>query len=119
MSFFPKIFTLGKLTRVVSIQSTPATREGKRKIVGASTHHDKLAFDLARPRQAVVVLPLTQRARVDIGRKVANGGRDAGVERAAEGEVAAEAHSRGAYAAVALGQGEEKVDGEGGVLIIG
>jgi len=48
---------------------------------------------------------------VDVGREVAHCGRDALVEGAAVGEVAAEAHARGADVTVAGWEGEEERDG--------
>lgn len=51
--------------------------------------------------------------------EVADGGRDAGVESAAVGEVAAETHARGADSAGAGWQGEEVGDCEGGVFVVG
>lgn len=56
---------------------------------------------------------------MDVGREVAHCGRDARVEGAAVGEVAAEAHAGGADAAVAGWEGEEEGDGGGGVGIVG
>lgn len=56
---------------------------------------------------------------MDVGGEEAHGGLDAGVEGAAEGQVPAQAHARGADAAVACGQGEQRVDGELRVLVVG
>lgn len=56
---------------------------------------------------------------MDVGCKVAHGGADAGVQRAAVRQVAAETHARGADAAIARGQGEERVDAQGGVFVVG
>ena len=54
-----------------------------------------------------------------VGGEVAYGGRDALVEGAAEGEMAAETHTRCADAAGAGWEREEGGDGEGGVFVVG
>ncbi len=56
---------------------------------------------------------------MDVRGEIAHGGRDAPVEGAAERQVPAEAHARGADAAGAGGEGEEGGDGEGGVFVVG
>jgi hypothetical protein len=56
---------------------------------------------------------------VDVCCEVADCGADAGVERAAVGEVAAEAHACCADSAIAGFEAFEEVDGEGGVFVVG
>jgi hypothetical protein len=56
---------------------------------------------------------------VDVGGEIAHGGSDAFVEGAAESEVAAETHSRGADAAVAGLHAREEVDAQRGVFVVG
>lgn len=60
------------------------------------TYHDKLAIDIFDTVEAVVVLTLAESVRVDVGGEVAHGSSDALIECAAESEVAAETHARGA-----------------------
>lgn len=63
--------------------------------------HNQLPFNISRPGQAVVVLALAEAVRVDVRREIADGSCDARVEGTAVGEVAAEAHTCCADAAVA------------------
>ncbi len=64
-------------------------------------YHHQLAFDVACALETIVALTRAEGMAVDVGREVAYRGRDARVESAAVGEVAAEAHAGGADAAVA------------------
>ena len=61
-----------------------------------ATHHDQLAGDVFDALDAVVVLALAERLRVDVSGKVAYCCSDAFVEGAAESEMAAETHAGGA-----------------------
>jgi len=88
-------------------------------IVLLPEYHHQLAFDVAGALEAVVILARAQGMAVDVGREVAYRGCDARVESAAVGEVAAEAHARGADAAVAGWEGEKEGDGGGGVGVVG
>ena len=88
-------------------------------IIQLPKNHNKLSLDILRPSKRVIILALAQRARVDISRKVAHRGRDAGIQRTAVCEVAAETHARCADASVAGFQALEEVDREGGVFIVG
>lgn len=74
-------------------QGAAFRREGLRRI---ESYHDELAVDVLDAVQAVVFLALAQGVGVDVGGEVADGGADALVEGAAEGEVASKAHSGGA-----------------------
>jgi hypothetical protein len=56
---------------------------------------------------------------VDVGCEVAYGGGDAWVQGAAVGEMSAETHSCGANAAVAGGEGEEGINRESRVFVVG
>ena len=80
--------------------------------------HDELAFDVAGAGEGVVAFAGPERVAVDVGSEVADGGADPWVERAAVGEVAAEAHACCADAACACWKGEQGVDGEGGVFVV-
>ena len=71
---------------------------GRDVVVALAEDHDELAFDVAGAGEGVVVFALAERVRVDVGGEVADGGADAFVERAAVGEVAAEAHAWGVLA---------------------
>lgn len=83
------------------------------------TYHNQLPLNIPRPCQTVVILPLPERVAVDVRREVTYRGPDPAVERAAVREVSAQTHARGADPAVAGWQGEEVVDCEGGVFVIG
>lgn len=56
---------------------------------------------------------------MDVSREVADGGADAGVQRAPVRQVATQTHAGGADAAVAGRQRQQRVDGEAGILIVG
>ena len=75
------------------------------------THHDQLAGDVFDALDAVVILALAERLRVDVSGKVAYCCSDAFVEGAAESEMAAETHAGCADAAGAGGEGEEEGGG--------
>ncbi len=66
------------------------------------THHHKLPLDIPHPLQAIVPAG-PERLGMYVGGEIAHGGRDALVEGAAERQVPAEAHARGADAAGAGG----------------
>ena len=63
--------------------------------LGRDTHHDELAGDVLDAVEAVVVLAVAERVRVDVGGEVADCGLDAFVEGGAESEVPAETHAGG------------------------
>lgn len=62
-------------------------------VVQFAKDHDQFALDVFGALDAVVVLAGAQRAAVDVGSEVADGGRDAWVQGAAVGEMAAETHA--------------------------
>lgn len=55
---------------------------------------------------------------MDIRRKIAHGGRDAIIERAAVRQVPAQTHARGADAAGVRGQRQQGVDGQRRVFVV-
>lgn len=95
-----------------------SARGGHVGVVLAEDHGD-FAFEVGCALQRVVVLAAAEGVAVDIGCEVGDCGGDARVKRAAVGEVAAEAHARGAEAAGAGGEGEEGVDRQSGVFVVG
>lgn len=75
------------------------------------TYHDKLRLDVLYPLQRIVVLPLSERVRVDVGGEVAYRGLDTLVERTSECQMTAQTHARGADTPVAGIEIDQAVDG--------
>lgn len=79
--------------------------------------HGNLALDIGCTLETIVAAGAETRF-VQIRRKIRDGGRDAGIECTAVGEMAAKTHARRANAPGAGGQGEEGVNGQRGVFVI-
>lgn len=92
---------------------------GRDMVILLSEDHDQLSLNIAHSLERIVLLSLTKSGAVDISSKVAHGGSDPWVQSTTVSQVATEAHSRGADSAIAGLEGEEKVDGEGAVLVVG
>lgn len=104
--------------RVQGVADQISACSGHVVVVFAKDQHE-LGFDVGGAAQGVVLFAAREGVAVDVGWEVTYCGGDAGVEGAAVGEVAAETHACCADAAGAGGQGEEGVDCQGGVFVVG
>lgn len=104
---------LAKDLNPISIHQYTLTRREKR-----SSNHDQLPLYIPRPLQTIIILPLPQRLAVDIRRKEASRSFDALVQGTPIRQVSSQTHTRCANSAVAGWEGQEVVDGEGGVFVV-